>query len=366
MGAACAAALVVGPARADDPPNDRVVVRFERGARADEQARFAAAVRAELAGVAPVDVVEPGTLVVVRVTWTRGGARLDFEDASGASIAPSRTITGDKPDVIAAEAASIVRATAIALRESAASRAASASTTAPAPGPAPGPVPAPVSTPAPVPSPGPAPSPAPVPVPAPAATPAVVLLPPASPAPAPAPLAPDRSAAVSPAAPPRITLSASYVGTLYASQIPWRSGARVELLATLARLDATRTRVYAGLDYDFDPPLDVSTPDVTLRTTRHAATVLAGIARDAGAVRLALEIGPVLTDTPRSAIAGGAGFSPTGALMLSRRAHLDAALGLAVFPWGEAYVVQTAGETSVFAPYRVQPELALGGGYDLW
>jgi hypothetical protein len=349
--------------RADDLPNDRVVVRFERGGGAQQQGQFAAAVRAELAGIAPVDVVAPGTLVVVRVTFTSGGARLDFEDVSGAAIAPPRTIAGGTLDVVAAQAASIVRGTAIALRESAAlgkhdaAPAIAALGTASASA-----APRPAAT-----APAPAPPPA-------AESPTLPTSGREAAAQAPVP-----HSSPSGSSPPRISVSAFYAGEVYAAQVPWRSGARVEVLASVARLGPTW--LYAGLDYGFDPPVDVSTPDVTLATSRNAASLRAGLGHSFNGLRLAFKIGPEFTSTLRTATTSANGFAPTGdhallslgaigraraAILLSARSHVDLVAGLALFPWADTYVVQGRGDTTVFAPYRVQPELALGLGYDVW
>jgi hypothetical protein len=353
-----ASAAAARVASAADPASGRVVVRFEQGAPADEQARFATAVRAELAGVAPVDFVAPGTLVVVRVTWTRGGATLSFEDASGATVAPPRTVLGETADIVASQAASIVRATAIALREAATLT----RREAPAPPPVLLPPPAPPTAPTPAPASAPASAPAP------------------TPTPEPAPAPPSEAASAPARGPvPRIVVDAFYTGAVYAADVPWRSGIRLDALATVARWEGTW--LYGGLGYSFDPPIETAAQVVTLRVTRHAATALAGLARSFGSLRIAGEIGPVLSDTLRSTRSAVSGFDSTAdhavvsvgavararaALVLAARSHVDLSAGLSAYPWGEAYVVQGAGEASVFAPYRIQPEASLGVGYDLW
>jgi hypothetical protein len=382
---ACAVASLSAAARADDAGEGRVVVRFQQGPGAEEQARFAAAVRAELAGVAPVEVVAPGALVVVRVTWTRGGATLDFQDASGATVAPSRTVVGETADVVAAQAASIVRATAIALREAAAfgRRETGAGTGAgSAPSSASALVPASTST-STSPSSSTSPSTSP-------STPTSTRIPTSTSTSTSTPTSPSNPASTYPSRSestpgphllnpvPRIVLDAFYSGAVYAPDVPWRSGVRLEVLATTARWG--RTWLYGGLGYGFDPPIDVATPNVTLRTTRQSATLFAGLGRALGALRVAAEVGAVLSDTLRSATTA-AGFDATSdhalvsfgaiarahaSLALWARWHVDLSAGVAAFPWGEVYVVQAGGETSVFAPYRVQPEASLGMGYDLW
>jgi hypothetical protein len=153
----------------------------------------------------------------------------------------------------------------------------------------------------------------------------------------------------------------------------------VELSATAVRWD--KSWLYGGVAYGFDPAVTVATPGVDISTVRHAATLRAGVARSVGAVHFSAEVGPVLAYTLRSARSMGGDLGSTGdhamtsfgvagrarAALVLGRPHVDAAVGLSAFPWGEAYVVQSAvAEKSVFAPYRVQPEASLGLGYDLW
>jgi hypothetical protein len=176
-----------------------------------------------------------------------------------------------------------------------------------------------------------------------------------------------------------LLVDASYAATVYSPELPWRSGLRIDVLATVVR--GRDAWLYAGLGYGFDPPVTTSLSDVTLTTSRHAVTAVAGVARSVGPWRIAAELGPVVAGTFRSDQSTSASFRATGdhalwsvgacararaALVLGGRSHLDAILGVSAYPAGEAYVVQSGGETSVFAPYRVQPEAALGLGYDLW
>ena len=141
------------------------------------------------------------------------------------------------------------------------------------------------------------------------------------------------------------------------------------------------TWLYAGVGYGFDPWVAVATPNVTLRTARHTAALIAGLGRSFGALRVGAEIAPLAADTLRTAQATDDGFGATAdhallsfggsararAAWVMAPSHVDMSVGVTAFPAGEAYVVQSrGGEKSVFAPYRVQPEVSLGVGFDLW
>jgi hypothetical protein len=333
-----------------------VVLRFE-GAGADEPRRFTRALQSELHGIASVDVLDPAAVVIVSVTWTAKGAVLLFEDASGARVAPPRSVQGETPDVVASEAAAIVRATVIAMRERAAltrrDDPAVASTAPTAPPPPPERAPAAV----------------------------VVTAPsaPREPTGAPPPASPANEAPAARARDSRVALGVVYAGSVYAPAIPWRSGLRAEARAALLHVGAAW--VYGGLAYGFDPPIDVMAANVTLRTSRHDATVVAGVAGRVGPWSGAGEVGPILADTIQSDPATASGVTSTGdhdivsaglvarlraGLAIAARSHLDLSAGVAAYPAGEAYVVQGAGRTTVLAPYRIQPEGSLGLSFDVW
>ncbi len=300
----------------------------------DQKSRIDSAIRAQVADVASVtdgapvndaDTVHRAT-VIVRVEPTPSGLAVTLADAAGRSPAKRRTIEGDD-EVAASAAGAIARAFVVALSERADERS--------------------------------------EPRPEPAARPSFVP-----------PL--PRDTLQKPAERSALRLGAFYTGSTFAPTLPWQSGARVEASIKLA------TVAYVGAGYAFHPAAAVTAPEASVRITRHAPGLFAGLETQGDTLAFGADLGVAIDATLRATTATSSGLASTGdsthaspAFTLRGHARLRAsgrgghgglALDLAptveLAPGGRSMVVDGAGPTVLLAPSVARFRLDLGGTFD--
>ncbi len=364
LGVCFALMLVSEAARASSP---HVVVQFSEGIPPRDADRLMASFRAQLRDVAWVDTDdsrrEDAICVVVVGIHEGRGLELRFLDGRGSEIGRPRVVPPSSREIVAMEAATIVRAFASTLHEPHAE----SSAAAPA---APPPVGAPEA-------------------PAPEAR---------------APAAPAAPAALTePILPPmaefanenpeygikntnpsfegdfRLRLRMLYTGTLYASELPWLSGVRVEALAALSG------PVHVGAAYAFDPGVDVAAAQSTIRVSQQAGMAFVGIERRTGTYAYGLDAGVDFTASSRTTLSTAPSFvagsdashlAVGGSLRAyallripsAQRLHVDCALGVDVFPRSEHFTVRepSGAETDILSPHVIRPQMGFGIGFDPW
>jgi hypothetical protein len=336
------------------------VIQFSDRVAPRDVERLLSSVRAQLVDVAAVEVgsapAGEEALCVVIVDVEAAGLRLRFEDGTGGALGQPRTIPPNSAEVMATEVATIVRSLVLALGErgrvpESRSETAGGAPTASGSSGAPSAPPTPASS--------------------------------STPPPPESTLrrAPEYLEGNAPESPPptfRGRFRGLYTGTIYAAELPWQNGMRLEAMYVAPRW------FVVGVGYAFNPPVEVAGPDAVVHVARQAGSAFVGLEQRLALVSYGIDAALVVADTLRSTTSAAAPFEASaassrlgvgGAMRVFglvripgfERLHADLLLGVEAFPTREAFVTQGAnGEASVLSPYAFRPEVGAGMGFDAW